>query len=62
MGKGIPAAIIGASVRSVLRGASRFNDVEAAVNRAAAALESDLFETSTFVTLLAARLDPSSGR
>lgn len=61
MGKGIPAAIIGASVRSVLRGASRFNDVEVAVNRAAAALESDLFETSTFVTLLAARLDPSSG-
>ena len=61
MGKGIPAAIIGASVRSVLRGASRYNDVEVAVNRAAAALESDLFETSTFVTLLAARLDPPSG-
>jgi hypothetical protein len=61
MGKGIPAAIIGASVRSVLRGASRYNDVEVAVNRAAAALESDLFETSTFVTLLAGRLDPPSG-
>ena len=44
-----------------MRGASRFNDVEVAVNRAAAAMESDLFETSTFVTLLAARLDPSSG-
>ncbi|HYO41129.1 MAG TPA: GAF domain-containing SpoIIE family protein phosphatase [Nocardioidaceae bacterium] len=58
MGKGIPAALIGTSVRSVLRGASRFNDLETAVNRTAVSLESDLSETSTFVTLLAARLDP----
>ncbi len=58
MGKGIPAALIGASVRSLLRGASRFNDLETAVNRTALCLESDLSETSTFVTVLAARLDP----
>ena len=60
MGKGVPAAIIGASVRSLMRGASRFNDLEAAVNRAAESIEPDLVETSTFVTMLAARLDPST--
>ncbi|MEO5709731.1 MAG: SpoIIE family protein phosphatase [Nocardioidaceae bacterium] len=58
MGKGVPAALIGAGVRSLMRGASRFNDLETAVNRAAYAIESDLTETSTFVTLFAARLDP----
>ena len=60
MGKGVPAAIIGASVRSLMRGASRFNDLEAAVNRAADSIEPDLAETSTFVTMLAARLDPAT--
>ena len=60
MGKGIPAAIIGASVRSLMRGASRFNDLEAAVNRMADSIEPDLAETSTFVTMLAARLDPKT--
>ncbi len=58
MGKGIPAAIIGASVRSLMRGASRFNDMETTVNRVAHSIESDLAETSMFVTLFAARLDP----
>ncbi len=57
MGKGIPAALIGASLRSLMRGASRFNDLETAVNRAAHVIEDDLAETSTFVTMLAARLD-----
>ena len=60
MGKGIPAAIIGASVRSLMRGASRFNDLETAVNRVAFSIEPDLTETATFVTMLAARLDPFS--
>ncbi len=60
MGKGVPAAIIGASVRSLMRGASRFNDLETAVNRAAESIEPDLVETSTFVTMLAARLDPET--
>jgi serine phosphatase RsbU (regulator of sigma subunit) len=58
MGKGVPAALIGASVRSLMRGASRFNDLETSVNRVAFSIERDLTETSTFVTLLAARLDP----
>jgi serine phosphatase RsbU (regulator of sigma subunit) len=44
-----------------MRGASRFNDLENAVNRVAYAIEPDLTETSTFVTMLAARLDPYTG-
>jgi hypothetical protein len=62
MGKGVAAAIIGASVRALLRGASRFNDVGEALNRTAFTLEQDLLETSSFATLFCARLDPSSHR
>ena len=61
MGKGLPAALIGAGLRSLIRGASRYNDVEATVNRVAEAAEDDLDETSTFVTLFVARLDPATG-
>ena len=43
-----------------MRGASRFNDLETAVNRVAFSIEPDLTETATFVTMLAARLDPFS--
>jgi serine phosphatase RsbU (regulator of sigma subunit) len=62
MGKGIPAALIAAGVRSLMRGASRFNDLENAVNQVAFSIEPDLSETSTFVTLLAARLEPGQHR
>ena len=58
MGKGVPAALIGAGVRALMRGASGYNDLEQTVNRVAASVEADLAETSTFVTMLAARLDP----
>jgi hypothetical protein len=58
MGKGIAAAIIAASVRAVLRGATRFIGVTEAVNRVAIDLAPDLAETSTFVTLFSARLEP----
>jgi len=61
MGKGVGAALVAASVRAVLRGASRFNEVGVAVNRSARALESDLAETATFVTMFTARLEPSTG-
>ena len=61
MGKGVAAAIIGASVRAVLRGASRFNELSEAINRAAATLEADLSETGTFATLFCARLSPATG-
>ena len=61
MGKGIGAAIIAASVRAVLRGATRFIGVAEAVNRVAIDLAPDLTDTSTFVTLFSARLEPTTG-
>jgi serine phosphatase RsbU (regulator of sigma subunit) len=59
MGKGIAAAIIAASVRAVLRGATRFIGVTEAINRVAIDLAPDLADTSTFVTLFSARLEPA---
>jgi serine phosphatase RsbU (regulator of sigma subunit) len=58
MGKGVAAALLAAAVRSLMRGASRFNDLETAVNRVGFSIESDLVDTSSFVTLMATRLDP----
>lgn len=62
MGKGVAAAIIAASLRALVRGASRHNDVAEAINRTAFTLEHDLSETSSFATLFCGRLDPDSGR
>lgn len=62
MGKGIPAALIGASVRATLVGAAQFNDQGQAIHRAAAASEELLSETGAFVTVFSARLDPDSGQ
>ena len=61
MGKGMAAAIIAAGVRTLLRGANRFNGVAEAVNRANFSLTADLAQTSAFVTLFCARLDPATG-
>lgn len=61
MGKGIPAAIIAASVRAMLRGAAQYNELPEAVNRAGHALEYDLSQTGSFVTAFTARLDPATG-
>ncbi|TFV55445.1 GAF domain-containing protein [Mycobacterium sp. PS03-16] len=68
MGKGLGAAIIAASVRSALRGASRAVDrVQCAldpaevVNSVATQLSDDLNRTDTFVTLFHAQLDTASG-
>lgn len=61
MGKGLGAALIAAGVRSVLRGASRFNALDEAVTRSAASLQIDLEETATFVTAFAARIDLATG-
>ena len=61
MGKGITAAVIAAGMRAVVRGSSRFNALEVAVQRAAASMEADLDDTGTFVTMFAARLDPATG-
>ena len=62
MGKGVAAALIAASLRALVRGASRHNDLEEAVNRTAHIIEDDLNETDTFATLFCARLDGPSGR
>jgi hypothetical protein len=60
MGKGVPAALIGAGVRAMLRGALRFNGVEEALRRTSHGLAADLDETSTFVTIFSASLDPAT--
>jgi Stage II sporulation protein E (SpoIIE)/GAF domain len=62
MGKGIGAAIMMATVRAVLRGAARRGNAGRALTRAAAALESDLEDTSTLVTAFHARLHAKDGR
>lgn len=67
MGKGLGAAILTASVRSALRGASRAvelmgeHDVAFTVNSVAAQLADDFARTETFVTLFHARLDTETG-
>ncbi|HET6919788.1 MAG TPA: SpoIIE family protein phosphatase, partial [Jiangellaceae bacterium] len=61
MGKGVPAALIAASVRAILRGGSLHNELEAAVNKSAHGMESDLDETGRFVTLFTARIDQATG-
>lgn len=68
MGKGLGAAILAASVRSALRGASRaLDDVECAsdpasvVNSVAAQLAEDFDNTETFATLFHAHLDADTG-
>lgn len=61
MGKGVPAALISATVRATMRAGSRFDGVAAAVETAADALEADLDSANTFVTLFHAHLDEVSG-
>ncbi|WP_210507631.1 PP2C family protein-serine/threonine phosphatase [Naasia sp. SYSU D00057] len=61
MGKGLGAAILAAGVRSMLRGASTYNEPGAALTRAAAALEEDLAESASFVTVFHARIAADGG-
>jgi serine phosphatase RsbU (regulator of sigma subunit) len=61
MGKGTPAALIAATVRATMRSVSRVGGVAAAVEAAAEALDSDLDGSATFVTLLHAHLEESTG-
>jgi serine phosphatase RsbU (regulator of sigma subunit) len=61
MGKGIGAAIIAATVRSVLRSGAQADDLGAVISAADSALESDLEHAGAFVTLFHARLDASIG-
>lgn len=61
MGKGLEAAVVAAGVRSVIRGASRFNHLAQSIGRVSMDMDEDLAGTSTFVTLFAARLTPETG-
>ena len=61
MGKGMGAGIVAASVRAALRAASPGNDLANAVTRVGTSLETDLVESSTFVTLFTARIDSDTG-
>lgn len=62
MGKGMPAALMMATVRAVLRAVVPQNAPAAALQRAARTLESDLARSESFVTLFHAQLDVATGR
>jgi hypothetical protein len=62
MGKGLGAALMMATVRSAMRTAGRLHQPAEAVREAARALDDDLQETGTLVTLCQARLTPETGR
>lgn len=57
MGKGVPAAIVGAGARAVLRGTSQFNDLETSVHRTDVSMAADLEGIASFITMFVARLD-----
>jgi serine phosphatase RsbU (regulator of sigma subunit) len=61
MGKGMPAALIAANVRAVMRSTSPVNGVAAAVESAAETLETDLDGAGVFVTLFHAHLHEQTG-
>jgi serine phosphatase RsbU (regulator of sigma subunit) len=61
MGKGAGAAIIAATVRSVLHGTAESPDLAAAMSRADRELQSDLDRATSFVTLFHGALEPSTG-
>lgn len=61
MGKGMPAALIAANVRAVMRSMSPMNGVAAAVESAAETLETDLDGAGVFVTLFHAHVHEQSG-
>ncbi|MEN0085397.1 MAG: GAF domain-containing SpoIIE family protein phosphatase [Leifsonia sp.] len=56
MGKGMAAAIVGASVRTALRSAMDFADLSDSVEAASRLVEEDLDQLATFVTLFHARV------
>lgn len=60
MGKGMPAAIVMATLRAVLRTGTRATDLAGAVGQVAATIEVD-FPGGVFATLFHARLDAESG-
>jgi anti-sigma regulatory factor (Ser/Thr protein kinase) len=61
MGKGISSAIIAATVRAVFRTASWQDDIDMAMETAAAILKEDLSTSGKFVTFFHARLHQDTG-
>jgi hypothetical protein len=57
MGKGLPAAIVGASLRAALRAGTRRADLAEGLEAVAWTLATDLEVTGTFATVLLARLE-----
>lgn len=62
MGKGMPAALMMATVRAVLRAVVPQNAPAAALQRAAHTLDPDLARSGSFVTLFHAQLDVATAR
>jgi sigma-B regulation protein RsbU (phosphoserine phosphatase) len=62
MGKGMPAALMMATVRAVLRAVVPQNGPAEALQRAARTLDPDLARSGSFVTLFHAQLDAATGR
>jgi serine phosphatase RsbU (regulator of sigma subunit) len=62
MGKGVGAAIVAATVRAVIRTSAPDSGTVATVTRAAKALDEDLSDTDSFVTLFHAKLRQRDGR
>lgn len=62
MGKGMPAALMMATVRAVLRAVVPQNAPAAALQRAARTLDPDLARSGSFVTLFHAQLDVTTAR
>ena len=62
MGKGMPAALLMATVRAALRAVAPRHSPAAALELVRGALEADLLHSSSFVTLLHAQLDVSTRR
>lgn len=65
MGKGTPAALLGASVRGMLRsslaGVANFPHLGAALGSVAQGLQSDLERAGSFITIYGAVIDPATG-
>jgi serine phosphatase RsbU (regulator of sigma subunit) len=61
MGKGMGAAMLMATVRTVLRLIARGTDLAGALQKAARVMANDLARTNTFVTLFDARITMSTG-
>lgn len=57
MGKGMPAALLMASIRIALRACSEEHDAGGTISRAAALMEGDFINAAAFATLFYARLD-----